>query len=366
MLVVLASESKSTASFFRPLDRSPDVEFLHLSRDEVRKWVRERTKRGEPRNECLVYVDVMGLDTAERKRLIRYLLKHSVALVGICDPVKDVEDPALWFHAGALDYLPPRVLEDGVKPSRVKTVAGLAEGPLDSSAVNRTVTSSRVDGSQVPVEVERRFPSRAPADLVLKESPPDWSQVEVGTEYTFGILHVVLDVPANTLRDASSDLITSSVGAFQDALMEVAGPYGGRLWFWKEYSGVILFPYDGTRCDAILAGMRIMLRRIFWQAEQKTNFITKHFRMSLHVGNLVYREGGDRETLVSDVVNYLFHLGTKFTNPGEFVFTADIGHCCPDGLQPYFEYQGSYSSHDIWRMKKFRTPLEVSAGGPTM
>ena len=88
---------------------------------------------------------------------------------------------------------------------------------------------------------------------------------------------------------------------------------------------------------------------------------TKHFRLSLHVGNTTYREGSDRETLVSDLVNYLFHLGTKFTHPGEFVFTADIGHCCPHGLRSCFEYQGSYRSHEIWRMKKLLTPREASA-----
>ncbi|MFP4643175.1 MAG: hypothetical protein ACLFM0_02340 [Spirochaetales bacterium] len=365
MLVVLASESKSTASYFRPLDRSSEVEFLHLSRDEVRKWVRERIKRGERRSECLVYVDVVGLDAAERKRLIRYLLKYNVALIGICDPVQDVEDPALWFHAGVLDYLPAPVLEDGVKPSRVKTVAGIAQSSRAFSAREDTMPSSREDASEMPATDERRIPSEAPADLVVKESPNDWSYVEIGSEYTFGILHVALDIAPTTLRDASADLITYSIGAFQDALMEVIGPYGGRLWFWKEYSGVILFPYNGVRCEAITAGMRIMLRRIFWQAERKTNAITKHFRMSLHVGNLVYREGGDRETLVSDLVNYLFHLGTKFTNPGEFVFTADIGHCCPAGLRPYFVYQGSYRSHEIWRMKRLRTPREVSAAAAT-
>lgn len=376
MLVVLASEHESTAESFRSLERSSDVEFMRLSREEVRKWVRDRAKCGERRSGCLLYIDVVGLGGPERKRLIRYLLKSESVLVAICDPLSDVKDPASWFHAGVADYLPAGVLEDGVKPSRIRAVSRFDERAQGSSAargkavhgasVNRAIAGngsgpvSGLDGAVVPIRVDRRFPGSPPADLLLNESPRDWGHVEIGSEYTFGMLYVGLDVHPNTIRDASADLITASIGSFQDAIIEVAGPHGGHLWFWKDYAGVILFPYDGVHCEAILAGMRIMLRRIFWQAEQKTNFITKHFRMSLHVGNLVYREGGDRETLVSDLVNYLFHLGTKFTPPGEFVITADIGHCCPHGLRSCFEYQGRYRSHEIWRMKKLLTPREAS------
>ncbi len=376
MLVVLASESEFTASSFRPLDRSDSIELLQLSLNDVRTWIRERAKHGEQREKCLFYVDVSGLAATERTRLIRYLVKSSVVFVGICDPAQNIEDPARWFHEGIVDYLPESILEAHVKPTRVKMVLKFAQGPEVSrdefdrtgnhtfeaaaDVVETGSTLSQTAGGIVPVGVDTRIPDRAPHGLAVKESPRDWKNLQTGREYTFGVLHIMLDVPANTIRDTSVGFINSSIDAFQDAIMEIVGPHGGRLWFWKEYSGVILFPYDGLRCDAILAAMRIMLRRIFWQAEHKTNYITKHFRMSLHLGNLVYEEGGSRETLVSDLVNYLFHLGTKFTNPGEFVFTADIGHCCPQGLRSCFVHQGTYRDHEIWRMRRLLTPREAS------
>ncbi|TVR85336.1 MAG: hypothetical protein EA428_15955, partial [Spirochaetaceae bacterium] len=108
--------------------------------------------------------------------------------------------------------------------------------------------------------------------------------------------------------------------------------------------------------DAIVAAMRIVLARLFWQAEGRTNYVTKHFRLAIDVGNTVYTDGAQRETLVSGMVNYMFHLGSKHAEDGQCVISEEMLSRCPEGLRPYFVPCGSFGGKKIWRMREVLLP----------
>lgn len=377
MRVLIFNESTAVKESLDTLFRSRRITVDCKPREDVRKWV----QLGESYD--LVYVDVNGLNTAERRRLLKYVLRRCNTPIGVLDPYDEVLDPAYLFHTGVVDYAGSALVAEELTAARITRVlewSCTGTTPGAGSSVPRVGDSSESESAIVPGDLQEKpgersegggtsdtIETRAPEhDFPLNpvpldnliHGPVDWAAVRGDQEYTFVVLYVGLDVENTVTRDASTELVNNSVIEFQKVLQEIVEPYNGRLWFWKELSGIILFPFDGVSGDSIVAAMRIMLRRLFWQAEQKTNFVTKHFHMAMHVGNLVYHQGVGRETMVSDLVNFLFHLGGSYAPKNEFILSRDILSRCPPGLRRFFRRHGSFKGVEIWCMQRPLTPRE--------
>ncbi len=387
MQVIVFSADTAVSKALGALRRSTKARVQLESRDDARSWLRS-VSTGESYDSAdtdLIYLDVSGLAQSERTRLLRYAIRRGVAPVGILDPYDELDDPAAWIREGAVDYVGSALLASDLKVTRLhavnewsrelgdrvgstnepartgSTLANAAESTSSIPAQSAGVTGVRVEPRFID-DADPDFP-RDPIELVsLHPSPADWTRVRVGTEYTFATLYIGLDLGPNVTKDASTEFVTRSISEFQQALAETAAPYGGRLWFWKGHAGVILFPFDGLSGNSIIAALRIVLSRVFWQAEGRTNYVTKYFRLALHVGNVEYQVGHQRETLVSDHMNYLFHLGTEYAADGDFIATREIISRCPPGLRRCFRRFGSYGGREIWRMRPVRTPAANALG----
>ncbi|MFW5995208.1 MAG: hypothetical protein ACOCRN_03775 [Spirochaetia bacterium] len=379
------SESTAVEASLEKLHRSKKITVQSESRTRTRGW----TAGSEPSD--LIYIDVKGLSPPEQKKLLTYVLKRHDIPVGVLDPYDEVDDPAALFHAGVVDYAGSSLIADGLTAARVTRVlewvrsmgariedsdaqGGRADPAAKAGAFGpqttprdpngRSSTSEPIpdDASVRSVDAhapEPGFPLEPVAVDNFVPSPREWAQVRGDQEYTFVALYIGLDIDSVVTRDTSTELVNNSIVQFQKVLKEVIEPYSGRLWFWKEFSGIILFPFDGASGDSIIAVMRIMLRRLFWQAEGKTNFVTKHFHMAMHVGNLVYHQGTGRETMVSDLVNFMFHFGGHYTPRNELLLTREILSRCPRGLRRFFRRHGTYEGLEIWSMQRPLTPREA-------
>ncbi|MCA1753361.1 MAG: hypothetical protein LC641_01410 [Spirochaeta sp.] len=379
MRVLIFYNSAKIENTFGSLSRSRNSDVELKLRDELSSCVSalERTSLaasngnggnghdGAPVD--LVYLDVSGMPAAQRTRSLRRLLAISGTAVGILDPQDELVDPAAWFREGAADYVGGRASELKIKARRFEEVLewratqleDAARPSNDGAAPHQANGEQRADvrsGASANLEVHPDFPwARLPL-LNLIPSPSQWSLVQKGTEYSFAMMYVGLDLQLGVSSDSRLGLLQSSVNDFCTALIDEIAPFHGKLWFWKDTSGLVLFPFDGESGDAIVAAMRIVLIRLFWQAEGRTNYVTKNFRLALDVGNTVYSDGSQRETLVSDMVNFMFHLGAKHAQEGQFVISTEMLSRCPDGLRPCFVPNGSFGGKKIWRMREFALP----------
>ncbi|TVR88556.1 MAG: hypothetical protein EA428_11665, partial [Spirochaetaceae bacterium] len=271
----------------------------------------------------LLYLDVSGMPAAQRTKSLRRLLAINRTAVGILDPQDDLADPAAWIREGAADYIGAKAGALRMKPSRFEEV-------LKWRNVKPESVVEQVNGVSSP-----QLPNLIP-------SPTQWSRIHPGTEYSFVMMYVGLDLELGVSTNSRAAMLQNSLKDFRAALKEQVSPFHGRLWFWKDTAGLVLFPFDGESGDAIVAAMRIVLGRLFWQAEGRTNYITKNFRLAIDVGNTVYSDGSQRETLVSDMVNYMFHLGGKHAKDGQCVISEEMLSRCPEGLRSYFVPCGSF------------------------
>lgn len=310
----------------------------------------------------LLYLDVSGMPAAQRTRSLRRLLAMNGTAVGILDPQHELSDPAAWIREGAVDYLGAAVSELKIKPRRFEEVlewrgtkSKHQVEPVSSGASSPPTAATRTAATS-HIQIHPEFPREMIPLPKLIPTPPQWSRIRAGTEHSFAMMYVGLDLGRSVSSDSRAGMLQSSLKDFQAALKEEIAPFHGKLWFWKDTAGLVLFPFDGESGDAVLAAMRIVLSRLFWQAEGRTNYVTKHFRLALDLGNTVYSDGAQRETLVSDMVNYMFHLGGKHAQDGQLVLSEEMLSRCPEGLRAYFVPCGRFGGKKIWRMRHVLLP----------
>lgn len=354
MRIVVFAADEAVQAVFTPLERTKgiSVEFMHHT--EIQTWV----KSGHTAD--MMYLDARELSSRDLTRRVKRLVESRSGALAVFDIDDEVEDIGSLFFQGVCDYLGSGICDRGLRKQRVESALQLhhrvhrslqtPEAPPERTQETRTQHSW--NGRETPKD----FPGAARAIPRLIPSHADWSQVRNGEEYTFGLLYVGIDLADSVRRDTRPELVRDSLSTFQAALREVVDPFHGKLWFWKDTAGVVLFPFDGTNSDAVTGAIKVYLHGMFWQAESRTNYLTEQYRLALHVGNVVFEDGGRRETLVSDTINYLFHLGSMHTEPGSFIATEPVLSRCPEGFRHCFVAADSFKGVKTWRMRRVMQP----------
>jgi hypothetical protein len=288
-----------------------------------------KTEVRKLKNGSFVYLDIHGYEQDERVKILKYLSKLRQLRYGIIDTEGKVKDVASLFHQGAFDYIHRNVLKEGVSASRLKKAVQLR-----------------------PVETEREGLSAPKVEgLSLIPSGRDWSSIRPGHEYTFGMMYIELDDQSILKNKLSDGQINAFMHSFKRYIERNVVVERGRIWIWNDYGGLVLFPFDGNRCDATVIGLRLMLSRRLFSVEETCLDMIFSYKIALHVGNTVYKKKGTTGTIVSTSINTIFHLGQKYLHPGQFYVTREAFAFSPAGLKDSFVQVGNYEGHDIFRMK---------------
>lgn len=356
MRIIVFAADESTREIFASLERKKDLTLDYMHHDDIRTWA----KSGHAAD--VLYLDVRELPPKDLTRLVKRLVRSESGAVGILDTDNEVDDAGSLYFEGICDYLNAGVCDQGLRIQRVEAALRHhhrlnrpeVEIPAPTDLADKAGPEKR--RTRNGHEIASDFPTTARAIPRLIPSPPDWSQIQSGQEYTFGLLYAGVDLDDTLRKDTRPELVRDSLEAFRGALAEAVEPFHGRVWFWKDRAGIVLFPFDGTNADAVTGTIHVYLRGMFWQAETRTNYLTERYRLALHVGNVVFEQGVKRETLVSDTINYLFHLGGMHAEPGQFVATEPVVSRCPDGFRHCFVPADSFKGLKIWRMRHILRP----------
>ena len=323
MQVLVFSSNKEAPAWFARLGRSRAWPVAIHPPDQLQARVRSAEKG------AVIYLDVS--DTADASQALRYLARRRDVRFGIIDPGGSLKDVAAEFHAGAVDYLGPGLLAGGIDGPRLRRILGFRF----------------IDG----------LPEPSAAPVVKKRaargalSGTDWRAVRSGQEYRFTMMFIELDNQDVLRREYGAESLAAFVGKFFAHVDSIMAPLSGRRWIWDEFGGLFLLPFDGKRCDAVLACVRLMLNRKLASIEMFDFDILPSYRVVLHIGSTVYRSRGQTGNIVADSVNSLFHLGQKFARPGNLYLSEDVVPFVPKGLADLFVRAGSFEGREIHRLR---------------
>jgi hypothetical protein len=327
MDIIVFSDDKKVRKYFEPLAKDKKI---NLTLQPVRDLKKGLKKIGQG---SAVYIDISRMKKPELSGILKSLKKLNGVIFCAVDPVDSADDVAALFHDGISDYIG----------------SGLLKKKIDSKRIVRAAEFSLASGS-LPAAV-REEPTEYRAEKKYKLTGNDWNKIKPGQEYTFAFMFIELDDQKELRRTLGETNISKPIESFRNTIGQFVEQINGRIWMWRDFCGLILFPFDGKQCDAILAGIRLMLYRKTIGAEMPNFNAMISYRVAVHVGDTVYKARGDTGEIISDSINAIFHLGQKFAKPCGFYLTEEAFEFVGSKLKEIFVSAGQYEGREIKKLK---------------
>lgn len=237
--ILLFTDSKVPLKYFQPFEKSKKWDFRHMPLNQFRKELKS------PDAKCIYMIDYESIPDHSRTKDLNYLLRKQGIPKAVIDRKNTISDPASLMMKGC-DYYNTAFLKEGLKPARLSRYleffsAGCAENPGESTdqAIN-TAASKHIISSN------------------------GWQDIKSGKKYSFYMLFTEISFPANWKIKSGNAHMNNLKQVFHDVVERTVAQYDGRIWIWNEYGGLILFPYDGTTCCSVTAGIKLMMNRVIF------------------------------------------------------------------------------------------------------
>lgn len=324
MHIVVVSSRKETKKQFGPLDRSRKYSIEYLEPKKVQGYVKKL------QSDTLVYLDAADFSLDDLKKKMTLLEKNDFLRFGILDKQNSVKDIAELFHKGAVDYIGGHLLKDGVTTKRITSV--LEYRPFDESAEAECGVR----------EAENNW-------KVVKNG---WKEIKTGNEYTFWLLYIELDMIDEWKKKSGKAHIDDVQRIFHRHVESSFTPLNGKIWMWMNQKGILLFPFDGETCEPILMCIRFVLNRTLISIEEFGYNSTISYKMGLHLGNTMYRDRGKTGGIISDTVNFVFHLGQQHAKDGNLYITQPVYPFLPEKIRKLFIKGKKFEDTEIYSMKQ--------------
>ncbi|MFW5686323.1 MAG: hypothetical protein ACOC0O_06690 [Spirochaetota bacterium] len=326
MTIYVVTDSRTVRKAFASAERSRTYSVEYAPQEEIGEVV----SRAQAVPDSFVYFDTSGMNDRAVKRRLTRLRETRPYRYGIVDPKDEIADVVHLFHSAAADYLNRALLAEGVSTARLRRVVEYEPVPLGRRGNNHIPDHER--GRVIP-------------------SGNDWSGICDGEEYTFLMLYAALDHSSDLRRKSSEGLLAAMRRSFVSLLEHYFADYHARVWMWKEDEGLLLMPFDGRQVDAIVPALRLHLDRVLINAEQLAQYGLLSWRLALHLGNTTYRSSGRTGSIVSESVNFMFHFGSRFVEPGGLAVTASVHDLMPDRVRPLLNHRGEFESIHVYTLR---------------
>jgi hypothetical protein len=287
----------------------------------------------QPERGDLSYLDLTGLEAAGQKRRVALLKGRSGnAAWGILDPRGCCPDPALLFHLGAADYLGPQACKKGLTKTRIKAALAFNGDDPEASGLD---PRARID----------EYPFSG------------WSSLKRGSPLPFYFLYVGVEGAAGLKRELGEQGYASFRERLRAYLQQSLTGASALLWIESESSGLFLIPPSRRRAQAAVeACLRALLNAPIIGYEKLGMAIPISLVFALHFGSSAFEAPGQTGTIVSEDVNFIFHLGAKAAGANRITLSQAAESAIPERLADLFGPSGSFEGRGIRASAKFLRP----------
>ena len=296
-----------------------------------------------------VYLDISGLSQADLKKTLGQIKKCD-AFWGIVDPLGVSEDPASFFFDGAIDYIGPALIKKGLSKKRFALAFSQAIEKSDPYEAmphsNHPVKKAPKREGQVSKKTDQKF---------IAGKFEGWKSVRPGTTDAFFFLFVSLSGKSD-LRSTVGEVSFKTVkNRLNDVLQQVLWKANALLWMETEGSSLFLVPSGLPHGKAAIEEtLKIILNSKLIGLEKLGLSVPVEFTCALHYGQTVFQPPGKTGSVISETVNYIFHLGSKKAEEGRLTISGDVPEeVFSSGLQDFFSPAGVFEGIPVRQSKRF-------------
>lgn len=288
------------------------------------------------------YLDISGLSPAALKKNLT-LLKKGAAFWGIIDPKGSCDDPALYFFEGANDYIGQAVVKKGLSKKRFALALSGARPEKRQGAKGNVADDADSAGT-------KRKSKKLPAGEF-----EGWKSIRTGTEGTFFFLYVSLS-GKSSLRSMLGETSFNYVkNRLREILQQALQEADALLWMETENNSLFLVPPRQRNGNAAVeASLKMLMNSRVVAIEKLGLSVPVEFTFALHYGQTLFQAPGKTGAVISESINYIFHLGSKKAEPGRLSISGDVpDDALPEGLADLFVATGVFEGIPIRHSKRF-------------
>ena len=306
------------------------------------------------------YIDVSGFSAADIKKNLALFKKTCKGTPwGVIDPKGNIKDPATLFFDEASDYLGPDFFIKKPKvidPKRLKT-ASKWRFEFSSKALNKNLkklASKELVSKELASSLSTGLPKtgiKIPPSTLF----PGWKKMQTGKTMPFYLLHCAikgkmsLNTRLGEINHAhlQQRLLAYLYHSFRDA--------DGLVWMDSGKDFLFLLPPKTKNAEVVAkACLKMLASAPLIAIESLGLTIPVNFVFAMHYGSIRYSPPGKTGTVVSDAVNFIFHLGGKKAEPGRFTISGELPDgSIPKALEDCFVSSGEFEGRKTWHTKKF-------------
>ena len=122
----------------------------------------------------------------------------------------------------------------------------------------------------------------------------------------------------------------------------------------EENSLFLIPPRAPNARAAVEASLKMILNSRLISLEKLGLSFTLDFTFAMHYGKTAFRAPGKTGTVVSEPVNYIFHLGTKRAEAGRLTLSDEVPEgALPEGLADLFSPAGVFEEIPLRHSRRF-------------
>ena len=294
-----------------------------------------------------VYLDICSLSAAAEKKAIGLCIKNSWVW-GIIDPKGAADDPALYFFGGACDYIGQALVKKGLtkkrffsalSPPAIKKMTVLDKEKIMPKKAS-SVTDQRHSGSRT------KFASGKFAG---------WKSIHEGENNYFLFVFISLSGKVNFRSLMGDAPYIELKKKLRDVLNKSLRKAEAFLWMETEDNYIFLVPPRAANARAAVeAALKLVLNSHLIGMENLELAHPVNFTSAIHYGKTIFEVPGKTGTVISEAVNYIFHLGTKKAEKGRLTISGDVpNEAVPEGLKDFFSSKNVFEGIPIRHSKRF-------------
>lgn len=247
---------------------------------------------------------------------------------GILDREGETGDPAAYFFAGASDFVGQALFKAGFGPGRLEEALAFA-GLLEEG-----------DGAGEDEAGEAGFPG--------------WAALEEGADTAVRFCYAAIGYQKELLERIGDKRLNKLREDFASFLEPWSKECGGIVWIRESAGCLLLFPPKDEGMNPVLAAFRLLLDRALIGYEVFKLEAPLSFRFAFHAGRTMWRKPGATGSVVSEDVNFVFHLGMKAAGDGYLLLSADAEKAIPACLRDLFSGAGDFEGRALVASRKFK------------
>ena len=302
-----------------------------------------------------VYLDITGLAPGELKKKTGQLKKSCAgSFLGIIDPKGGAEDPGAFFFEGFRDYISQNLVKKGLTKKRFAAALLYAnEGKSPDQGKTSPGAgiggSNRSNGSGEEVKIKRKT-AKLPAGKF-----EGWRSIRTGTSSHFFFLFVSISGKSDLVSLTRDDAFSAIKNRLRELLQQNLREAEALLWMDTDDNSLFLIPPAAAQCKAAVeASLKMIMNSRLIGFERLGLAMPVDFTIALHYGETIFQAPGKTGAVISEAVNYIFHLGAKKAEAGRLTISGEVPEeVIPKGLADLFDSAGVYEGIPISHSKRF-------------